>query len=54
MTPHSPEHGALDSLPDFFSILTLIAFGPILPATLITCHHARAQLRAKHAHLVFV
>ena len=41
-------------IPRQVSFSTLIAFGPILPAMLITCHQARAQARAKHVHLIFV
>jgi hypothetical protein len=52
MPPHGSENGGLDSSLNSFSIL--IAFGPILPAMLLRCHHARAQARANHAHLVFV
>ena len=52
MTLRGSEYGGLDSSPNSFS--TPIAFGPILPAMLFTCHEARAQVRAKHAHLIFV
>ena len=52
MVPHGSERGGLDSSPNSFSIL--IAFGPILPATLLRCHQARAQVCAKHVHLIFV
>ena len=51
MIPRGSEHGGLDSSPDSLSIL--IAFGPILPAMLLIYHKARAQVRAKHAHLIF-
>ena len=39
--PACPENGGRDFSPNSFSILT--AFGPILPAMLITCHQARAK-----------
>jgi len=48
MTLRGSEDGGLESSLNSFSIL--IDFGPILPAILITCHHARAK-RAPVMHI---
>ena len=52
MTLRGSENGGRDSYPNSFSIL--IVFGPISPAVLLRCHHARAQVRANHVPLIFV